>query len=113
MSEKEITVQFWDEKLYSEFQELKDGTGEDKERRKFIDRALDDLKQNPACGIKILSKLIPKEYKQKFGINNLWKYNLPGAWRLLYTLEADKIKILAIVLEWLSHKDYERRFKYG
>jgi hypothetical protein len=54
------------------------------------------LKENPFCGIAIPKRLIPKIYKRKYGINNLWKYNLPGA----------------LILEWLSHKEYERRFKY-
>ncbi len=110
--EREVEVQFWDEKLFAEFEKLKEGTGEDKEQYKFIDRALDDLKRDPQCGIPVPKRLIPKEYKQKFEIDNLWKYNLPGAWRLLYTLEADKVRVISIVLEWLTHKEYERRFNY-
>ncbi|MDI6708812.1 MAG: hypothetical protein QME47_07005, partial [Candidatus Thermoplasmatota archaeon] len=30
--------------------------------------------------------LIPKEYIEKYSIDNLWKYNMPKAWRLLYSV---------------------------
>ncbi len=79
---------------------------------KFIDRAIDDLKQNPTCGIKIPKKMWPKVYVQKYRITNLWKYDLPNAWRLIYTVESDKVKIMSIILEWFDHKGYEKRFKY-
>ena len=78
----------------------------------FIDRALDDLKKNPSCGTKIHKRLWPKEYKKKYGITNLWKYDLPNAWRLIYTIETDEVMIMNIILEWFNHKEYERRFKY-
>jgi hypothetical protein len=48
----------------------------------------------------------------KYGIDNLWKYDLPGAWRLLYSVSGDKIEVMAIILEWLNHKKYEKRFGY-
>jgi hypothetical protein len=55
---------------------------------------------------------MPKEYIKKYGIENLWKYNLPNAWRLLYSVARDEVMVISIVLEWLPHKKYERRFKY-
>ena len=79
---------------------------------KFLDRATDDLKADPKCGIEIPKRLIPKIYIQKYGINNLWKYNLPNAWRLVYSITGNEVEIIAILLEWFDHKDYERRFKY-
>jgi len=70
------------------------------------------LKKDPFCGIAIQKRLIPKIYIKKYGIDNLWKYDLPGAWRLLYSVAADRVKIVSIILEWLDHKGYERRFGY-
>ncbi len=32
--------------------------------------------------------------------------------RLIYTIAGDKIQIMAILLEWMSHKDYNRRSNY-
>lgn len=81
---------------------------------KFLDRATDDLKVNPKCGIEVPKHLIPKVYIRKYGINNhnLWKYDLPNAWRLVYSITGNEVEIIAILLEWFSHKEYERRFKY-
>ncbi len=109
---KEILVAFISKKIKSQFELLKKGKFEDKELFNFIDRAIDDLKKDPTCGTKIPRKLWPKIYVQKYGITNLWKYDLPNAWRLIYTIETDEIKILNIILEWFNHKDYEKRFKY-
>lgn len=107
---KEIYVAFISKKLKEEFENLKSGKFGDKQLYNFINRALDDLKVNPACGIKIPKKLWPKEYIKKFKITNLWKYDLPNAWRLIYTIEADEVKIMSIILEWFDHKGYDRRF---
>jgi hypothetical protein len=70
------------------------------------------IQKNVFCGIQIPKNLIPKEYTRKYGVRNLWKYNLPNAWRLLYSIEGRDVKIISIILEWLDHKNYERRFKY-
>ncbi len=46
-------------------------------------------------------------------MNNLWKYDLPDGWRIIYTITTpNKIEILAIILEWSDHKGYEKRFGY-
>lgn len=70
------------------------------------------MKKDPLCGIKIQKRLWPKEYKKKYGITNLWKYDLPNGWRLIYTIESDEVKIINIILEWFDHKEYSKRFKY-
>lgn len=57
-------------------------------------------------------KQIPEIYVKKYGIDNLWKYDLPRAWRLIYSVARDEVVIITIVLEWFSHKEYEKRFNY-
>ncbi len=109
---KQIHVAFITQKLKEQFQCLKEGKFEDRQLYKFINRALDDLKQYNFCGIKIPKKLWPREYVQKYNITNLWKYDLPSAWRLVYTIESDEIRIVNIILEWFDHKEYEKRFQY-
>ncbi|MFH1840151.1 MAG: hypothetical protein ABH849_03305 [Nanoarchaeota archaeon] len=109
---KSIYVGFIDKKLKKEFEDLKSKKFQDQELYKFIDGAMDDMKKNPSCGIKIPKKLWPRVYIQKYKITNLWKYDLPNGWRLIYTINTDEIKILSIILEWLNHKEYERKFKY-
>lgn len=102
-------VRFISNRIKEKYESLENSN--EKELQKFITRAIDDLKENPQCGIKISKKLIPQEYS-KIPIDNLWKYNLPGAWRLLYTITGDKIKIVTIILDWMNHKNYERTFNY-
>jgi hypothetical protein len=102
-------VVFADQRLKREYASLE---SEDPKLYRFISHALDDLKENPECGIHIPKRLIPKIYVQRYGINNLWKYNLPDAWRLIYSIAGSEVEVVSIVLEWMPHKEYERRFKY-
>ena len=109
---KPIYVAFRDKKLESAFDKLKDGKFQDKQLCKFIERAVKDLKKSPICGIKIQRRLWPKIYVQKYNITNLWKYDLPNGWRLIYTIKVDEVMILNIILDWFDHKGYERKFGY-
>lgn len=111
MSERVNRVAFVDEELKQSFDGLSDGTFEEKQLHNWISRAVGDLKQDPLCGIRIPSRLWPKEY-QKFGVNNLFKYDLPGGWRLIYFLRGNDVEIVSIILEWFSHEGYEKRFGY-
>jgi len=102
---------FGDERLKKQFEELK----ELKEKYVYeqIIKAFENLEEDAFCGIQIPKRLIPKEYEKRFGpISNLWKYNLPDAWRLIYTVKNNKVNVLSVILEWLDHKEYERRFHY-
>lgn len=107
------TVKFGDESLKKAYQELEMGKFEEKQLKEWLDRAVHDLKKNAFSGIQIPKRLIPKDYNTKYGpLTNLWKYNLPNAWRLIYTIKRDEVIVLSIVLEWMTHKEYERRFGY-
>ena len=112
MNDRPIYVTFVSKELEETFEKLQKGTTEKKQLYKLINRAISDLKKNPMCGIKIPKKLWPKGYIKKYQIDNLWKYDLPNAWRLIYTIAADEIRVLGIILEWLPHKKYEQRFRY-
>ncbi len=103
-------VKFADQKLGLVFQSLKDSKTEDKKLHAWLVRAIEDIEENAFCGIQIPKRLIPREYLQKYNIKNLWKYNLPNAWRLLYTIGRDGAEIISVLLEWMDHKTYERRF---
>ncbi|MEK6979454.1 MAG: hypothetical protein AABW86_04490 [Candidatus Micrarchaeota archaeon] len=109
---KENMVGFADEKIKRAFLDLNQGKGAEQQLCEFLNRAFDDLKFNPFCGIKIPKTLWPKEYVRKYSIDNLWKYDLPDGWRLVYTIRANQVTILTVVLEWFDHKEYERRFNY-
>jgi Txe/YoeB family toxin of Txe-Axe toxin-antitoxin module len=109
---KTVFVAFISQKTKKEFEGLEKGKFEDKKLYEFILRAIDDLKQNPMCGTKIHKTLWPKDYIKNYNITNLWKYDLPNAWRLIYTIETNDVKIMNFILEWFDHKNYDKKFKY-
>ncbi len=109
---KSIFVTFINKKLENNFETLKKGKFQDKQLYDFIDRAVKDLKKNPMCATKLSKRLWPKDYIKKYDITNLWKYDLPDGWRLIYTIQTNEIMILNVILEWFDHKEYERKFKY-
>lgn len=105
-------IQFANEKVKKAFEELKNCKICEKDLYKHLVRAFKDIEENAFCGIQVQKRLIPKGYIKKYGIKNLWKYNLPDAWRLIYSIEANEVLVISIVLEWIDHKEYERIFGY-
>lgn len=77
-----------------------------------IKQKIDLLKANPEYGIHIPKNKIPKEYIKEYDVNNLWKSNLSGAWRMIYTIRGSEIDIISLILDIMNHKDYEKKFKY-
>ncbi len=106
---KPSKVKFISDELEKDFESLK----EDDFLKKSIKRAIRDLRNNAFFGIQIPKRLFPKEYIVKYGITNLWKYDLPNSWRLLYTItKENEVQIVSAILEWFNHKDYEKKFRY-
>jgi len=79
---------------------------------KVVNEGLDVLKENMFAGERIEKKKFPKYYVQKYGVNNLYKFNLDSRTRLVYTLVAEETGVAVVVLEILDHKKYEERFGY-
>ncbi len=81
---------------------------------KAVNQKVELIKSNPHFGDPIAKKLIPEEYKQKYGITNLFRIELPIFWRMLYTLTdgESEIEIIAFVLDIIDHKDYDKKFGY-
>ncbi|MBT4165895.1 hypothetical protein HOE04_02545 [archaeon] len=105
-------VRFRDNKIQKAFEELLKSHSDEKKIYNWLVRAFKDIEENAFCGIQIPKRLIPKHYINKCKINNLWKYNLPNAWRLLYSVENQEIFVVSIILDWMDHKTYERTFNY-
>ena len=105
-------IRFGDESIKNAFYELEQGDPSEKELFRFINQAMNNIEKNAFCGIQIPKNRIPKEYMAKYSSKNLWKYDLPNAWRLIYTIRGDEVIVISLILEWMNHKDYERRFKY-
>lgn len=80
--------------------------------KKELRAVFEMLKNNPLSGTKIPHDLWPKTYKKKYKITNLWKYDLSGSWRLVYTFTTEVDFKSIGMLEVFSHKEYAKRFGY-
>ena len=69
------------------------------------------LKENPQFGDAISKDLIPKNLK-KLGIKNLYRAELSNFWRILYTIEGNKVEIFLFILNIVNHKEYNKLFGY-
>ncbi len=105
----ECQVRFADEKLREVFYKLKES---DERLHKEIEKALNTISKDAFCGRRVRKRLIPEKLAQKYEVKNLFVYNLRKDWRLLYTVGSEEIEVIAIILDWMGHKDYERLFKF-
>ncbi len=105
-------VIFHDKDLFNTYKNLENGNSEEKKLYKWISRAIEDLKEDAFSGIAIPKDRIPKKYLIKLEAKSIWKYDLPKAFRLIYTIENNEVEVFAILLEWFDHKNYEKRFNY-
>ncbi|MDD1693186.1 MAG: hypothetical protein LUQ71_00530 [Methanoregula sp.] len=103
---------FIDDPVKQSFFQLRSGRTEEKEIHDQLNAAFDIIANDPFCGIQVPKRLIPKVYLTKYGIDNLWKYNFHKNWRLMYSVAGDGTQLITLILEWLPHKEYERRFGY-
>jgi len=104
-----VVLRYADERIKESFEKLR---LRDEKFLRHLKNALENIREDPVCGIKIPLRLIPKDWMKKYSINNLYKYNLPNAWRLLYSLSGGDVELIAIVLGCFDHKEYERKFNY-
>ena len=86
----------------------------DEESRQYkeINDNLDLLKLDPVIGDRIRKELWPKSYIKKYGIHTLFRMELNGGWRLIYTISGNKKNIMCTILEIFDHKEYEKKFNY-
>lgn len=106
---KPCRVVFINDELENNFYSLKNTD----HIKKSIIKAIKNLQQNAFYGTQIPKKLIPKEYVNKYYLTNLWKVNLTKGWRLLYTVTANnEVELIAAILNWFQHKEYEEIMKY-
>jgi hypothetical protein len=106
-------IYFADTTVKEAFEALKaSARAEDQELAVLLDKAITAISANAFCGTQVQKRQIPKVYLQRYPpITNLWKYNLSRSWRLMYTVASDGDTI-AVIIEWLDHTGYDRRFGY-
>lgn len=106
------SVNVADESILKKLKKLNGSTSENKLLQENLDYAFDRLLNDPFCGIHIPKKLIPSAYSKRYHLKNLWKYDLPGGWRLLYFIINDKDETIVVIIDWMPYKEYERLFNY-
>jgi hypothetical protein len=104
-------IKFLNEAVKEAFYKLEKGDDSERQLFQIMNQAIDNIEKNAFCGIQIPKRTIQKEYTDK-GVKNLWKYDLPRGWRLIYSIVNEELVVVSIILEWLDHKEYEKRFKY-
>lgn len=75
---------------------------------KSIRQKIEIMKTNPVYGEKITQCLIPKS----LDASNLFCVKLTGYWRMLYSLEGNRVEVIAFVLYLIDHPTYDGLFGY-
>lgn len=76
------------------------------------------LAQDPFAGDQIPKSRIPSSLATRNGLRspltNAWRFELPLAYRGIYTVQGYAgAGVVILILEVLSHKEYDRLFGYG
>ncbi len=117
---KETLVQF-DASAYKEYKELQEIVAKGKRSSAnptyeqlltSINNALRNIKANPFYGNLIPRKNISKGVADRYGTYKIFRVELVGYWRLLYTVTGDEAKIIALILEYMNHQKYDKIFGY-
>ena len=129
MTEKRVSIKLIGE-AKEEYLKLQEAARQEREKGvessfhqallKSIDSKIALLKANYDYGTQIPRKLIPRKYVIEYAVTNLWKVDLAGYWRLIYTLkqpqrETTEIEVITIwldVLDIIDHKKYDKVFGY-
>ena len=77
-----------------------------------IKQKIEILKANPEYGTHVEKDRIPKEYVRIYDVTNIWKVDLASAWRMIYTIRGSEVDIIALILDLMNHKDYNKKFGY-
>ena len=114
MKKVRVTLSSEAEEVYKHLNEEAPKSKTERMILKAINKKVELIKSNPHFGNPIAKNKIPNEYKNKYEITNLFRVELPAAWRMLYTLAEgeSEIEIVAFVLDIFDHKKYDKKFGY-
>lgn len=117
---KEIEIRF-DLEAYKEYEELQKFVAQNRSSNKkptysqllsSINNAIRNIKADHRYGDLIPRKYISKNTVDRYGTDKMFRVELTGYWRLLYTLIGDEVKIIAFILEFMDHDKYNKIFGY-
>jgi len=93
-------------------QSAESGNGASQILLKKLDKAMNKLKYDYRAGEHIAKNKIPDFYKINYGVENLWKINLDPNYRLIYSIRGTEIEVMSVLLEFMDHDHYNKRFGY-
>ncbi|VVB67043.1 Uncharacterised protein [Candidatus Norongarragalina meridionalis] len=129
MKERRVTVKMLGE-AKEEYRRLREISEEERKKGttdsfhqtllRSIDAKIELLKADYGYGIQIPKRCIPAKYVREYGATNLWKADLAGYWRMIYTLkqplrgpaEIGIIDVWLDVLGIMDHEKYDKLFGY-
>lgn len=80
------------------------------QRKKLREQAA-KLEHEPFMGDRIRRSQIPRRFRT---LPNLYRLELPGGWRALYTVASRPAEGTQVRIVWIGdHKGYDRLFGYG
>ena len=102
------------EEAYNDLNKLASDSKIERSILNSIEKKKELIKANIHYGEPIAKDKIPEEYKQKYGVTNLFWVELSNFWRMLYTLTNNdtEIEIIAFILDIFDHEKYNKKFGY-
>ena len=95
-----------------ELKELLDSLNPEHKLKKWIENMKIRLKGHMLKGNKIKKKQIPSYYIEHYGVTNLFLYKHPEGYRSCYTLHNFEVGVCPVILDIMSHPEYDRIFGY-
>lgn len=95
-------------RLAGEQSENGETNSEEMQLLKAIKQKIELIKENPTFGEQISGKRIPKT----LDVSNLFCVDLTHYWRMLYSLEGNRIEVVAFILYIVDHPAYDKLFGY-
>lgn len=78
-----------------------------------VDQVTDEMKKYRNLGDYIKTKPWPDKYVRMHEATNLYKWDIGGNYRLIYTIRGRKEDKVYQLLDLLMHKEYDRLFGYS
>jgi hypothetical protein len=78
-----------------------------------VDRVIDEMKQDRNLGDYVKKKPWPDRYVKTHEVTNLYRREIGGNHRLIYTIRGRKEDKVYQLLDLLTHKEYDNLFSYS
>lgn len=118
--DKIVVVRF-DRDAYEKYKTFRKAVKEGKKSKKkptyeqllnSIDNAVLNMQRDYKYGDLIPKNYIPKDVVKRYDTDKIFRVELIGYWRLLYTIIGSEDEIIVLVLEYMDHDKYNKIFCY-